>query len=218
MSQQEHSKIIIKTAKQLFKPYGFEQKGQSRVWHDDQGLYTTLIEFQPHKWEHGAFLNVGVNFHWYVQPYTSFDIGYRETGFEKFETAKQFTAKIEDMVHLAAEKALSYRQQLIDLSTAKATILAHHFTSDSLWGNYHRGVVCGLTKDIDGLNQYFDALLQVDHDVKWANELKTKALQLKALASDPSKFNTEILQTILESRKEKKLKAMEIELLGISRL
>ncbi len=216
MSQPEHSKIITKVAKQIFKPQGLEQKGQSRTWFDDQGLFTTVIEFQPHKWEHGAFLNVGVNFHWYLQEYTSFDIGYRETGFEKFETAEQFSSKIEDMVRLALEKAFSYRQQLIDINTAKKTILAHNFSSDTLWGNYHKGVICGLTNDTDGLNKHFEALLLVDHDVEWANELKSRVLQLKEIASNYPKFKSEILSTILESRNLKKMKTMEIELLNAS--
>lgn len=216
MNQPEHSKIITKVAKQIFKPFGLEQKGQSRIWYDDQGLYTTIIEFQPHKWEHGAFLNVGVNFHWYVKEYTSFDIGYRETGFEKFETAEQFTSKIEDMVLLAIDKALLYRQQLADLDTVKKIILAHNFTSDTLWGNYHKGVICGLTSDADGLNKYFDALLLVDHDVEWANELKSNVSQLKKIASDYLKFKNEILSIIHESRGLKKLKTMEIKLLNAS--
>lgn len=216
MSQPEHSKIITKVAKQIFKPHGLEQKGQSRTWYDDQGLYTTVIEFQPYKWEHGAFLNVGVNFHWYVQEYTSFDIGYRETGFEKFETAEQFTSKIEEMARLALDKAFSYRQQLIDINSAKKTILTHNFTSDTLWGNYHKGVICGLTNDTDRLNKHFDALLLVDHDVEWANELKSRVRQLKGIASDHSKFKSEILSNILESRNLKKLKTMKIELLNAS--
>ncbi len=214
MSQQEHSKIIDKLAKQIFQPHGLEQKGKSRTWYDDQGLYTTVIEFQPHKWEHGAFLNVGVNFHWYAQAYTSFDIGYRVTGFEKFETAKQFTSKIEDMVRLALDKAFFYRQQLKDIHAAKSFILAHEFTSDSLWGNYHKGVICGLTHDTDGLYKHFDALLLVDHDVPWANELKSNVAHLKGIAADHSKFRSEILRIILESRNLKKLKPMEIELLN----
>lgn len=216
MSQPEHSKIIIKVAKQIFKPHGLEQKGQSRTWYDDQGFYTTVIEFQPHKWNHGAFLNVGINFHWYVQEYISFDIGYRETGFEKFETAKEFTSRIEYMVRLALDKALSYRQQLIDLNAAKKTILAHDFTSDTLWGNYHKGIICGLTNDTDRLHAHFDALLSVDHDAEWANELKSKVRQLKGIASDYPKFKSEIISTILESRNLKKLNTMEIELLNTS--
>ncbi len=213
MSQPEHSKIINKVAKQILKPHGFEQKGQSRIWYDDQGLYTTVVEFQPHKFAHGAFLNVGVNFHWFEKEYTSFDIGYRELGFEKFETAEQFTSKIEDMVNLALEKALSYRQLLVSLETSKKTILAHNFTSDTLWGNFHKGIICGLTNNIQGLIKYFDALLLVDHDVEWANDLKSKVRELKEIASNNSKFKTEILRTILESRKLKKLKDMEIKLL-----
>ena len=212
MAQLEHAKIINKTARQILKPHGLEQKGQSRTWYDDQGLYTTIIEFQPHKWEHGAFLNVGVNFHWYVIDYVSFDMGYRETKFEKFETVDQFTSKIEPMVQLALDKALFYRQMLASLEMAKQNIITHNFTNDELWGNYHKGVICGLTKDINGLNKYFEKLLLVDHDVEWANDLKSRVKELKEIASDNSKFRAEILKIILEARKLKKLKSMEINI------
>jgi hypothetical protein len=107
-----------------------------------------------------------------------------------------------------------YRQQLKDIHAAKSFILAHEFTSDSLWGNYHKGVICGLARDAEGLYKHFDALLLVEHDVPWANELKSKVGHLREIASDHSKFRSEILRVILESRNLKKLKPMEIELLN----
>ncbi|TGK89246.1 hypothetical protein EHQ24_00130 [Leptospira noumeaensis] len=212
MSQSEHSKIITKQANKLFKPHGIVQKGKSRTWYDDHGIYTTIIEFQPHKREHGSFLNVGVNFHWYVKNYISFDIGNRVTEFEKFETAELFTIKIDEMVRLALEKAFNYRQKLINIITIKDTILSHNFTSDSLWGNYHKGIICGLTKDIEGLNKHFEDLLLVDHDFQWVKELKLNVIELKKAALDYKKFQKEIHSTIIEARKLKKLKNIEIQL------
>jgi hypothetical protein len=215
MAQLQHSKIINKVAQQILKPQGLEQKGQSRTWYDDQGLYTIVIEFQPHKWEHGAFLNIGVNFHWYANDYISFDIGYRETKFEKFTTAQQFTSKIESMVQHSLDTIIFYRAQLENLVIAKENILTYNFTSDELWGNYHRGVICGLVGDMNGLNKYFDMLLAEKHNVEWANNLKAKVTELKKISTNNSKFRAEILETVLESRKLKGLKIMQIELLNI---
>lgn len=206
----EHEKIITNLAKQFLKPQGIVQKGQSRTWYDDQGFYMTVIEFQPHKIEPGAFLNIGVNFHWYVKEYISFDIGYRESKFEKFKTADQFTAKIEEMVNLAKDKALLFRERFSDLSLAKKNILAHDFGGDVLWGNYHKGIICGLTQDLPGLHKYFEALLQVDHNVGWANDLKSTTIRLKEIALNYDLFRAEVIKFIEESRRLKKLKPMEI--------
>ncbi|MFV0290086.1 MAG: hypothetical protein ACK5IJ_04195, partial [Mangrovibacterium sp.] len=63
MALPEHSKIINQVAREIFKEYGIERKGQSRTWLDDQYWYTTIIEFQPFKDRQGTCLNVGINFH-----------------------------------------------------------------------------------------------------------------------------------------------------------
>ncbi len=210
MAQPEHSKIIHQVASKILKPHGLVRKGQSRTWYDDHGWYTTIVEFQPHKWEHGAFLNVGVNFHWYEQDYESFDMGYRETGFEKFESAEQFVGRIEPMVQLALDKVLAYREQLSDPEQAKQTILNYTFTSEEQWGYFHKGVICGITGDLDGLNHYFEHLLADDYEVEWFEELKSCVRKLKEMTHDAVRFKKEINNTILTSRKLKKLKEVEL--------
>lgn len=78
MTPPDHSKMINKTAKKVFGPYGIKQKGKSRIWLDDYGWYTTVIEFQPFNGRQGTTLNIGVNFNWHEQSHFSFDIGYRQ--------------------------------------------------------------------------------------------------------------------------------------------
>ena len=56
-TQPDHSKIINKTAKKIFGVYGIKQKGQSRIWLDDNGWFTTVIEFQPFRGRQGTTLN-----------------------------------------------------------------------------------------------------------------------------------------------------------------
>ena len=210
MSQAEYVKIITNVAKQYLKPHGLVQKGQSRIWYDDQGIFTTVIEFQPHQFEPGAFLNIGVNFHWYIKDHISFDIGYRESKFEKFKNAAQFTSTFEEMVCFARDKTLNYREQFADLTSARKNILAYDFGGDALWGNYHKGVICGLTHDPGGLHEFFNTLLQVDHNVGWANELKSTVIHLKNVALEHERFRMEILKYIETSRALKKLKSKTI--------
>jgi hypothetical protein len=212
MGQPEHSKIINNVARQIFKSYGFERRGQSRVWLDDQGWYTTKVEFQPFMGRQGTCINVGVSFHWYVKDSMSFDMGYRESEFVDFVSIEQFTPEVEKLSRFALDKMLDYRNSFCNIKTAKQIILNHEFTSESLWGNYHKGIICGLTGDIQGLNLHFDELLLVSHDVPWADNLKLKTRQLKEIAPDLLLFRQEIKNIMKQARELKKLKVADVEI------
>jgi hypothetical protein len=212
MALPEHSKIINQVARLILKPNGLERKGQSRTWLDDNGWYTTVIEFQPFKDRQGTCINVGVNFHWYRKDYLSFDIGNRESDFIDFENDEQFTQEVEILAHYALDKALIYRQVLNEFDIAKQTIKKHEFTSDDLWGNYHKGTICGLTGDLEGLIQHYDNLLAVDQDVSWVHELQARVMELKQISPDLDKFGQRIISIIHETRELKRLKKLEIEI------
>ncbi|MFN8257562.1 MAG: hypothetical protein U0W24_17840 [Bacteroidales bacterium] len=211
MSLPEHSKIINKVASQILKPYGLDRKGQSRTWLDDQNWYTTMIEFQPFSNRQGTCINVGVNFHWYPQDCWSFDIGYRESEFVDFENTDQFTLDVEKLAKIGLEKTLNYRQLLIDFKTTKQTIIRHQFASDNLWGNYHKGLICGLIGDKKELNDYYDRLLGVENDAPWTKDLKFQVKELKDISVDIDKFRSKIIAIIRDTRRLKKLKDLEIE-------
>lgn len=205
MALPEHSKLINKVAKNIFTPKGLSRKGQSRMWLDDQGWFTTVIEFQPFTNRMGTCLNIGVNFHWYYNDYWSFDIGYRESDFLDFFNEQQFVPNLEKLTKLALAKTLNYRELLKNLESAKATILHHNFSSEDLWGSYHKGIICGLHGDMKSLNQYFDKLLKTNHDVPWANELKERVVKLKDLVDNYDDFIQEIIDIISQTRMAKKL-------------
>lgn len=206
----EHSKIINQVARQILKPNGLERKGQSRIWLDDNGWYTITVEFQPHSGGQGTYLNVGVGFHWYLKDYTSFDIGSRESEFVAFNTAGQFTSEVEKLARLALDKVVFYRQTLRDIETATQTILNHKFTSENIWGSYHKGIICGLTGNINGLNKYFERLLQFEDGAPFMVVLKDRTKKLKDVATDKDKFIQHIHDIITETRKLKKLKELQI--------
>jgi hypothetical protein len=212
MSLPAHSKIINKVAVQILKPNGLVRKGQSRIWLDDHGWYTTMIEFQPFSGRQGTCINVGVTFHWYLKDYSSFDVGYRESKFIDYESDEQFIPEVEKLAHLALNKIIGYRESLCNLDNAKQLILNHDFTSDSLWGNYHKGIISGLANDLEGLNKYYDGLLAVDHGVAWAHELKNQVLHLKNIATNSDGFRMEIMKIISKTRALKKLPVLEIKL------
>lgn len=206
MALPEHSKIINTIARQILKPEGLIQKGQSRSWLDDHEWFTTFVEFQPFQYQQGTCINVGVNFHWSGRDHWSFDIGYRESGFVTFVHLDQFAPEIEELAQMALSKVLFYRNSLRDPESAKQTILNHTFTSESLWGNYHKGIVCGITKDIPGLNNYFDRLLSIDDPAPFIPGVKAEISQLKTLAQHEGQFRQAIQSSIDFAREKKKLR------------
>ena len=69
MNEQNHNKIIMKAAREVLAPNGLLQKGQSRIWLDDNGWFFAVVEFQPSGWEKGTFLNVGMHYLWANKEY-----------------------------------------------------------------------------------------------------------------------------------------------------
>ena len=223
----EHSKIITKVAKQKLKPLGIAQKGKSRIWLDDNVWFTTQIEFQPSSWARGAYLNIGANFHWYKQEYMSFDLEYRRGNFVEYKNDEQFTNAMEKFCDLTIQKVLELRERLATLLSAKDNILAYNFSSEELWGNYHKGTICGLTGNFDELNKFYSDLLKVDSTkqwtcgntgvvhsthIEWIDELKENVKYLLKKTSSLDIFKAEVLNIIAETRRLKKLSEVEINL------
>ena len=211
MAIPEHSKIINKVARGIFKEYGIERKGQSRTWLDDQYWFTTIIEFQPFSNRQGTCLNVGINFHWYEQDYFSFDIGNRESDFIDFKNEKQFQSEIESLVKKALKQTLELRNKMVDLKNAEKNILSHEFASDNLWGNYHRAIICGLNKEPKKSEEYFNRILKNEFEYDWELHLKQRVENLKTELNNISEFKKRVDEIIEKTRNEKKLNKTEIK-------
>jgi hypothetical protein len=206
MATPEHSKIINKVAREILKPNGVGRKGQSRTWLDDQYWFTTIIEFQPFKDRQGTCLNIGINFHWYEQEYFSFDIGNRESDFIDFKNEKQFQFEMNLLIEKALKCTLQFRNKMLDLEMAENTIINHEFSSNNLWGNYHRAIICGLNDHPTESNEYFQRILKNDFKYDWQIELKKKVEKLKTKLNNISSFKNNINSTIKTTRSKKKLK------------
>jgi len=206
-----HSKIINKVARRILKPNGIERKGQSRTWLDDQYWYTTIIEFQPFKDRQGTCLNIGVNFHWYEKEYFSFDIGNRESDFFDFKNEVQFEREMNSLTELALKRTIELRNMLSDLNISERTIINHEFSSDNLWGNYHRAIICGLNNELHKSDKYFNLVLSNDLKWDWELKLKNKVEILKGKMNNIAEFKSSINEIIIRSRTEKKLKLSDIK-------
>lgn len=213
MTPPDHSKIISKTAKKILTPYGIKQKGKSRIWLDDCGWYTTVIEFQPFTGRQGTTLNIGVNFHWHEQVYFSFDIGYRQdVDFVEYNgNEDQFSREVENFCKIALSKALEYRENLQNLQKAKSFILNQTYTSEEIWGSYHKGNICGLTDDLVERNHYYQKLLEASHAGEWLNELKNHVSLLIGHSASKDQFTENMIETIRKTRSLKKLPEVEIK-------
>lgn len=121
-----HNKIIRSLCKELLLPLGVIQKGNSRVYLDDNGFYLTMIEFQPSAWGKGTYLNAGVHFLWNTYEYLSFDayIGksIRVNNFIQFRNDEQFEEKMRGLIAIAIDRVLFYR----DIRNVRNAILNMH--------------------------------------------------------------------------------------------
>lgn len=113
MSESDHNKIIHYLCKELLLPLGVIRNGRSRLYLDDNGYYLTMVEFQPSGWSRGTHLNVGIHFLWKGHEYLSFDAytgkSSRVSGFVQYRNDEQFEAETRQLIALAAEKVLYYR-------------------------------------------------------------------------------------------------------------
>lgn len=205
MAMPEHTNIIHKVARTIFKPYGIKRKGQSRTYLDDNEWFTTVIEFQPHSYGRGTFLNIGVNFHWYSQTHFSFDLGYRVAPFINFTHPEKFSAEIEQLCKLTTDKVMAYREELSSRHKALETILAHQFPSESLWGNYHKGTIAGLTGDMNLMNHHYNQLLKSEENIDWIHKLKSHTVHLQQLSKNRGEFENYLSDLINQTRTLKRL-------------
>ncbi len=204
-----HSKIINKVAKEYFKPHSIKQKGRSRIWLDTQDWFSIIIEFQPFSGRLGTALNVAVNFHWLEQDYFSFDVGGRiyteQEQFIEYKDEDDFEVQVKNFCEIALIKISEYRNIFNSFENAKDFILTYNFTSNSIYGNYHKYIICRLTKNSDLARKYFQNLLSIEneHNLAWIDKVKNAIRELNLLSDD--EFFKEIQSIIKRTKIMKKI-------------
>jgi len=147
-----------------------------------------------------------------MQEYFSFDIGYRENEFVECINEEQFIEEINKLCKYSIEKINDFKHKFENINNAEKIILKHNFTSDELWGNYHRAIISGLNGNNKKLNKYFNKLLkESETNNKWIIELKNQVKELMDLANkNTNDFTERIKMIVMETRKLKKLEDKEI--------
>ncbi|MBL7808794.1 MAG: hypothetical protein JNN28_13320 [Saprospiraceae bacterium] len=202
--------ILKKLPATVFSALGLKRWKQSVHWFEDRNWHLIFVEFQPISHAQSVVLNVGVGLLWYPKDYFSFDIGHRESKVIPFESEAQFELAVNELINTAERKVLQYQSAFATLETACEAILAHHFTSESLWGNFHKGVICGLNQDAASAMRYFNALLSVNPESAFEVEIARHTTRLRTFVTDPNRFKLAIQEGIQQTRENLKLPFLEL--------
>ena len=94
------SKIIKEICNENLIPLGVFQKGNSRLYLDDNGYFFTVIEFQPSSWTIGTYLNIGLTFLWNQSDALCFafsrQLAARYGKFVEYKNEAQFRAELKN--------------------------------------------------------------------------------------------------------------------------
>ncbi len=155
------NKIIKKLCKEIF-PSDVFQKGNSRVYLDDNGYYFTMIEFQPYSLRKGAFLNVGLSFLFDKSDFLSFSYSFKNESrigkkFIEYKNDEQFEKDVRKYVELANKYILKYRK-FIDINYAKKCIVKE--LNDNNWNSYIKSMFYFLTNEQEKGRKYYKMFLE----------------------------------------------------------
>lgn len=213
--QEEHSKSIIAAARKILKPAGFRQKGSSRTFLSDEGLWSIIVEFQPSSWSRGSYLNVGAHWFWKGRDHITFDYGHRVQGqrFVDLESSSGLDEKTEALALRALEEAEKLRALFPDIShiadvLSKGTVVN---VMDNGWGIYSAGIAYGLVENFDAARLMFDKIMQAPAPHAWMVNRQEDTMRLSKLSFDRNVFLQEIYSRISSSRSSLKLPDMDVQ-------
>ena len=159
-----HSKIIKQVCKEILIPLGIFQKGNSRLYLDDNDYFFTVIEFQPSNWNSGTYLNIGLTFLW---DYNQSDVLYfyfsrqpaaRYGKFVEYKNETQFRNEIINLANIAKEEILFYRK-LRDIEFAKDWMISYiEKFNDKKYARFGLDIanICILNKNMELAKFYYE--------------------------------------------------------------
>ena len=161
MSQNNNvNKIINRLCEEIF-PEDVFQKGNSRVYLEDNGYYFTMVEFQPYSLKKGTFLNIGLSFLFNKEDSLSFSYSYKNKSrigkrFIEYKEDEQFERDVRKYVELAKDYILKYRM-FADINYAKKCMIKE--LKDDNWNPYIKSMFCFLTDDQENGKKYYKIFL-----------------------------------------------------------
>ena len=199
----EHTKLLLSAARDALAPLGLVRLGRSRLWVDDRGWWTVVVEFQPSGFAKGSFLNVGVMWLWYAKDYWSFDVGHRVEPFAEFESAEQFKPVAEHLAERAAREVCEYRDAFSSMREVAKYLSGE--ASKSVWAGYHAAISAGVAGDVVGSTRFFAELADHPATHEWENEVQGRAAELSKHLPDVPAFRAAVTRVVDHSRELHKL-------------
>ena len=199
----QHSKLLLAAARDVLVPLGLVRRGRSRLWVDDRGWWTVVVEFQPSGFAQGSFLKVGVLWLWYAKDYWSIDVGHRVEPFAEFESAEQFKPVAEQLAERAARKVCEYREAFSSIREVAKYLSGE--ASKSVWAGYHAAISAGVAGEVAGSTRFFAELADYPATHQWENEVQGRAAMLSKHLPNLSDFRAAVTRVVDHSRELHKL-------------
>lgn len=203
-----HNLILNKAAKDILRPLGLIQKGQSRFWYDDHGWWLGNVEFQPSSWSKGSYLNVGAMWLTYPSDFFSFHEGYRKEDHIEYLNDEQFTPKATWLVQRAAEEIKILRDKYKDLKSA-SELLGKGVDETDKWKCYYAATLSGLIGKIEESRRLLKQIID-DNDIERIKKRREVSLQLIALLDNPPKYKSKMIEFVMGARASLKLPNVDI--------
>jgi len=219
-----HSSIINRAARTRLEPVGFQQKGRSRFWYDDQGWRAFFVDFQPSSWSKGTYCNVGVMWLWEPMevtptPHWAFHVSDRVLASGKdFVSFDQdpggFQQAVASLADSAATEALRLRNQFISVAA-----VASYYQAESArgWPGYHRSIALGLEGSSKEAGAGFRSVASsaTGSDIEWVQRLGSSASFLSRLVDDHRAFKAAIEGQVARCRALLKLRTLSPPIITI---
>lgn len=209
MTSIDHNKLLKKIAKERLKDYRITQKGQSRVFLQDNGWYNIMIEFQPSSWSKGTYLNIGVDFNFFPREYPAFEYESRQKNFVEFKNQEQFEQTVNDLCNFTITKVEELNSKFQDFSMALKTMTSISLNNE--WNLYNLAIINAVNGYFELSKQQLNKIIAISAKFDWQVKRQEQVEKLIDSLSDKDNFKRIFLELIAEAREMKKLPKTDIE-------
>ncbi|MDR1808571.1 MAG: hypothetical protein LBR33_11785 [Propionibacteriaceae bacterium] len=208
--------IVKAAARRALEGTGFRPDKTGRTWYEDNGWYVSGIDFQPIIGRPGSFLNVWAHFFWTPAGWADdpdeyvagCDYGGRIGDNRNLEgTTIEYEGDddlFRQQADRLAQRGLAEGEKLRafrDWTQAKQLLFSYRHMSDSLWGNWHRAMLCLVTSH-PWAREYLERLSQFEHQFNepLTRYARNQATTFLALIHDLPAAQARIAATIADNR------------------
>ncbi len=209
MTSIDHNKLLKKIAKERLKDYRITQKGQSRVFLQDNGWYSIMIEFQPSSWSKGTYLNIGVDFNFFPREHSAFEYESRQKNFIEFSNQEQFEQIVYDLCNFTIEKVEELNSKFKNFSLALKAL--DSISLDNEWNLYNVAILNAVNGYFEHSKQQFGKIMASRAKFDWQAKRQEQVEKLIDSLNNTEDFKRKFIELISETREMKKLTKIELE-------